>query len=364
MVYKVIGLMSGSSLDGLDICYAHYEETRGKWAAEIMAVDCVPYNEEWLQHLKSATQIAVPEFLKLNTAYGRYLGEAVLAFMDKHELAHKVHFVASHGHTVFHEPQSQTTFQIGDGASIAAVLGLPVISDLRSADIALGGQGAPIVPIGDRLLFADYDVLINIGGIANMTVRKADGSYVAFDVSVANQALNFLAQKMDKTFDEDGGIAATGQLITEVLIDVAQAEYYQKTAPKSLSNEHAMSLVKSFVEDEQYSVADRLHTLCHFIAEQLTQSLQKAMGKDNLEGKKAIITGGGAFNNFLVQLIQTKFEQLALSVSLPDEKMIAYKEALVMGLIGILRWREETNVLAEVTGAKRDSVGGAFWMGA
>ncbi|MDI9320256.1 MAG: anhydro-N-acetylmuramic acid kinase [Phycisphaerales bacterium] len=364
MVYQVIGLMSGSSLDGLDICYAQYEETRGKWTAQIWASECIPYSTAWLQDLRMASQKSVPDFLKLHTAYGRYLGECVQAFIAQHELQHKVHFVASHGHTVFHEPQSCTTFQLGDGAAIAAVSGLPVISDLRNMDIALGGQGAPIVPIGDRLLFQDYNVLINIGGIANMTVRNATGKYIAFDVTIANQALNYLTQQLGKDYDENGTIAASGKLLANELLLLANVEYHQAAPPKSLSNEQAINLVRSFIENEQYAISDKLHTLCHFIALQIAASLQSVSIGETIVGKKAIATGGGAFNSFLMELIAVQLNLLGIELTIPDAQIIAYKEALVMGLIGTLRWREEVNVLADVTGAQRDSIGGAFWMGA
>src|SRR5215217_3074242 len=166
MVYKVIGLMSGSSLDGLDIVYVHIDETRGKWSFEIKAADCYPYSDEWTNKLKQAKDLSVADFLKLHTAYGHYLGTQVKQFMDAHELELKVDFLASHGHTVFHQPESKTSFQLGYGSAISAELAMPVISDLRAMDIALGGQGAPIVPVGDRLFFNTHNYLLNLGGIA------------------------------------------------------------------------------------------------------------------------------------------------------------------------------------------------------
>ncbi len=364
MVYNVIGLMSGSSLDGLDICFAQIEETRGKWSAQILNADCYPYDEEWVKNLRRATQLSVPEFLRLHTAYGRYTAQLVNHFIEQNELQHKVHFVASHGHTVFHEPEANTTFQLGDGASIAAVLGLPVISDLRSLDVALGGQGAPIVPIGDKLLFGDYDLLLNVGGISNITLRKSDSNYVAFDISIANQALNFLAQKMGKEFDESGSIAASGTLIENELSALSADEYYQIAAPKSLSNERAMALVKSFIENEAYPIEDKMHTMVHFITDRIKQSILQHLHEDALVGKKLLVTGGGAFNTYLMQVLSDNLASLGIELTIPDAAIVAYKEALVMALIGTLRWREEVNVMAEQTGATKDSMGGAFWIGA
>ena len=358
MVYKVIGLMSGSSLDGLDICYAQFEESRGHWSAEMLHTACVPYSQEWIAQLRQAQQLSVPDFLKLHTAYGRYVAQLVQSFIDEHALEHKVHFVATHGHTVFHEPAAHTTFQLGDGATMAALLGLPVISDLRAMDVALGGQAAPIVPIGDRLLFGNFDILINIGGIANMSLHQGNQQYIAFDVCVANQALNALAQQMGHDYDAFGAIAASGNLLPAVLAQLSAHPFYTIAAPKSLSNAQAMHLVQALIADEQYSVPDKLHTICHLIVAQIAAAIPAAS-----EERKAFVTGGGAFNSYLMQLLQTQLAQQQIELVIPDEKIIAFKEALVMGLIGTLRWREEVNVLAAVTGAQRDSVSGALWMG-
>lgn len=363
MVYNVIGLMSGSSLDGLDICFAQIEETRGKWSANILNADCYPYDNEWMKKLRQASQLSVPDFLRLHTEYGRYTAQLVNRFIEQNELQHKVHFVASHGHTVMHDPQSHTTFQLGDGASIAAGLSLPVISDLRAIDVALGGQGAPIVPIGDRLLFGDYPMLINLGGIANISIRKADNHYIAFDMSVANQALNLLAQKMGKEFDESGAIAASGVLLEAELLALSEQAYYAKAAPKSLSNELAMSLVQSFLENETYTVEDRMHTMVHFISERIKQSIEQNWPEGSVGHQRLLVTGGGALNTFLIKVLSNKLNSIGVDIVIPDAQIVAYKEALVMALIGTLRWREEVNVFAQQTGASKDSVGGAFWIG-
>lgn len=362
MVYRVIGLMSGSSLDGLDICYAQYEEVRGAWTAQILKAECLSYSPEWTAQLAQAAHISVPDFLRLNSAYGRYLGRAVQDFMLRNELEHKVHFIASHGHTVFHDPAAPSTFQLGEGAAIAATCGLPVISDLRSMDVALGGQGAPIVPIGDKLLFGAYEALLNIGGIANLTIRQGDGTYLAFDVTVANQALNALAQKMGADFDRDGQWAAEGTLLPEALALLNTADYLQVAAPKSLSNPQAMALVQDVVSNEAYALKDRLNTLCHYVAQQVALSLDRYL-PPSTEQRSVLLSGGGALNAFLVHLLREQLAQRSIAVVLPDTELIQYKEALVMGLIGVLRWREEVNVLASATGAGRDSVGGALWMG-
>ena len=362
MVYKVIGLMSGSSLDGLDIAHVQIEEVRGKWAFNVLNAECVPYTEKWQLDLRHAEHLSGSDFVKLNTHFGRFLGDSVNAFIARHELAHQVHFVASHGHTVFHDPASHTTFQLGDGATIAATTSLPVISDLRAMDVALGGQGAPIVPVGDKLLFEGYDYLLNIGGIANVTINSQDnGTPVAFDVCPANQVLNVLANREGKTMDEGGVMAAEGSLLPNVLDELDSDPYYKLPPPKSLSNEAArdMSFPKLF--EAEHASIDMLHTFSVHIARQVRIALKQfptSKGRANM-----LVTGGGAFNEFLVQQLTKELEPLSVSIIVPDPQVVKFKEAIVMALIGVLRWREETNVLSSVTGASRDSVGGAIWLG-
>jgi anhydro-N-acetylmuramic acid kinase len=366
MVYKVIGLMSGSSLDGLDIVHVQLDEVRGAWSYQILHSDCVSYPEHWLSDLRHAINFSAGDFLKLHTRYGKYLGEQINEFIDKYNLGHHVHFIASHGHTVFHEPANGTTCQIGDGATIAAITGLPVISDLRAIDVALGGQGAPIVPIGDKLLFSSYDYLLNIGGIANITVqtnfRQTDEIVpVAFDICPANQILNALAEREGKDMDRDGAMAADGQILQDVLSDLNDAGYYKLPAPKSLSNEAARDLVFPKLLESEHNSLDLLHTATRHIAEQIANAIkQYPHGK---EQATLLATGGGAFNKFLIAQLQSLLEPHSVTVVVPDAGVVKFKEALVMALIGTLRWREEVNVLSSVTGAKRDSVGGALWLG-
>ena len=353
--------MSGSSLDGLDIAYVQLDEVRGKWEYQILAAECVPYSEEWRNRLANATSATVPEFLELDTDFGKYLGNSVNAFMAKHSLDHKVHFIASHGHTVYHSPSTATTGQIGNGAVIAAITGLPVINDLRATDVALGGQGAPIVPIGDRLLFGEYKYLLNIGGIANLTIQENSESAVAFDVCPANQVLNELARRSGREMDENGAMASGGQLLEDLLTQLADHPYYTNRAPKSLSNEMAMAIGAKLIHNASNNDADLLHTACHHIADQVVAAITQN-GASEKSGQM-LVTGGGAFNTYLLEVLRAKLSQNGIEVVVPEADVVKYKEALVMALIGTLRWREEVNVLSSVTGASRDSVSGALWLG-
>lgn len=360
MVYKVIGLMSGSSLDGLDICYTYLEETRGEWKFDIQQAACIPYSEEWVANLSRADQMDAGDFLKLHTAYGRYTGELVNKFIAEHDLHHKVDFIASHGHTAYHDPANRTSFQLGDGATIAAVTALPVISDLRSLDVALGGQGAPIVPIGDKLLFGDFDYWLNIGGIVNITVRH-EGKMMAFDVCTGNQALNALARAEGMEYDENGALAQQGKLLLAVLGQLNDQKYFDRQPPKSLSNDAAQELVFPKLMQSSHLNQDLLRTVVQHIAEQVAKVVRQFPHEK--EQAKMLVTGGGAFNNFLIEVLQEQLTPLQVNAIVPYEQVVKFKEALVMALIGTLRWREETNVMSSVTGAEKDSISGALWMG-
>lgn len=362
MTYNIIGLMSGSSLDGLDICYTHITIVSGKkWEHEIVHAECVPYLDELKAQLKHAADLSVPEFLRLHTAFGRFCAGEVNQFIDKYDLHHKVFFIASHGHTVWHEPSANLSSQIGDGATIAALTGYPTISDLRNMDVALGGQGAPIVPVTDQLLFSDYDFCLNLGGIANVTINRPNDP-VAFDICPANQLLDYFAGKKGLAFDRDGILAGTGQCNPNRLTTINQQEYYQKAAPKSLNNAFSVAEIIPHLEKEE-NIENALATAVAHIAEQIARAIVPYCS--DKESFDMLITGGGALNKQLITAINAALNEKNLPVNciLPDEKVIHFKEALAMAVIAALRWREENNVLASVTGASRNSIGGAFWMG-
>lgn len=351
--------MSGSSLDGLDIAYVHLHETGGKWTFELIQADCYAYDAELANQLRHATQLNALNYQLLHTQYGHYIGQQVNQFITTHQLEHKVDIIASHGHTSFHLPAQKTTAQIGDGAAIAATTALPVVSDLRAIDIALGGQGAPIVPIGEKLLWGNYPLFLNLGGIANISYNTAQ-AYTAFDVCPANRVLNMLVKELQLEYDNEGAIARSGQCNSDLLTQLNELAYYQLAYPKSLSNDFGTDVVYPLVNDAALSTADKLATVVEHIAQQIKNSLQPIANNNSYE---LLVTGGGAHNHYLTERIQQYLQPLHIKLVIPDAAIINYKEAIVMALIGVLRWREENNVLATVTGASRSSVNGALWMG-
>jgi anhydro-N-acetylmuramic acid kinase len=354
--------MSGSSLDGLDIAFVEFEEIGRKWNYVIKAADCKKYSKEWTEKLQTATALSAYNYLLLHSEYGKYIGEQVNQFIDENDLHHKVQIIASHGHTSFHAPHLGMTAQLGDGAAIAATTEVNVVSDLRAMDVAFSGQGAPIVPIGEKLLLSDYTFYLNLGGIANLSYN-GENTYVAFDVCAANRILNMLAETEGKSYDDGGAIASSGKVFTPLLTRLNAMPYYASPFPKSLANSFGTDEIYPIVNGFDISTADKLRTYVEHISMQIGYAVQAAAKGNNVMNSRLLITGGGALNTFLVQRIKQSLLPLQIEVVVPDETLINYKEALVMALIGVLRWREEYNVIDTVTGAARSSIGGAVWIG-
>lgn len=363
MVYRALGIMSGSSLDGLDLAFVEFHESGGKWAFELKASECIPFPNEWKDKLAEAPSVSAFQYQLLHSSFGHFIGEKVNQFINDNKLEFQVQLISSHGHTSFHAPAQKMTAQIGDGAAIAAITGINTVSDLRAMDIALGGQGAPIVPMGERLLWPGTDLFLNIGGIANLSVNTGD-SYLAFDVCPANRVLNLLAAENGYKYDAGGEMAAVGVLDENLLKNLDKLEYYHQPYPKSLANEFGTETVFPLLKAIS-TTYDALRTYVEHIAGQIKNALQSVAQQTglSLEGKQLLITGGGAHNTFLVNRIQEQLAPLGVKIELPASSIIDYKEAIVMALLGVLRWREQNTVLASVTGASRNSVGGAVWMG-
>jgi anhydro-N-acetylmuramic acid kinase len=354
--------MSGSSLDGLDLAYVELQEQSGKWRYEIIEAECITYSSSWADRLRDAIHLNARDYLSLHAEYGHYIGREIKTFMARHGLAYKVALISSHGHTSFHLPPFMTA-QLGDGSAIAAETGLPVITDLRSLDIALGGQGAPIVPMGERLLWNDYNFFLNIGGIANISVNHPQ-HYIAYDVCSANRVLNMLAAKSGREYDDGGTVAASGKLQNNLLEQLNRLAYYDKAYPKSLSNDFGTDTVFPLLQRGDLSDSDALRTYTEHIAVQVALAVEKQLPDFDIPNTRLLVTGGGAFNHFLINRLREHLEPMRVEVELPEATLVNFKEALIMALLGVLRWRDEATTIASVTGAVRDSIGGAVWTGA
>src|SRR5215203_3506659 len=352
MVYKVIGLMSGSSLDGLDVVYAEFQESAGKWNFTIIAADCYTYSDEWKEKLKTAYNLTAFDYQLLHTEYGHYLGAEVNKFIEAHGLQYKVALIASHGHTTFHFPLQKITAQLGDGAALAASTSLPVVSDLRALDVAFGGHGAPLVPIGEKYLFAEHNLLLNICVIANISIQN-NGDYIAFDVCPANRVLNSLAARMGKEYDGEGAMASVGNVHTVLLDKLNALAYYQQPPPKSLDNSFGTNEVYPLITSFALTDNDSLRTYVEHMVVQIKNAIinNRHVASAN---SSLFVTGGGAFNSFLLNRLKEELQSFSIEVIIADEQIIKYKEALIMAFIGVLRWRQEYTVLSSVTGAKRN----------
>ena len=285
--------------------------------------------------------------MQLDKDYGKYLGEQVLVFAKKHNI--QPDFVASHGHTIFHRPEERYTLQIGDGQELAKACGFTVINDFRSEDVSKGGQGAPLVPIGDKLLFGNYEMCLNIGGIANISYDE-NGKRIAYDLCIANQALNYMAQMKGLGYDKDGELARKGEVDHSLLKKLNNLPFFLQEPPKSLGREFFETYQKDLLKD--LSVEDLLATFVEHIA------LQIALPISWLPKAKILCTGGGARNKYLIERLQARTKH---EVVVPEKQIIDYKEALVFAFLGLLRMEGKTNVLSSVTGAESDSCSGKIW---
>ncbi|MDR6403889.1 MULTISPECIES: anhydro-N-acetylmuramic acid kinase [Chryseobacterium] len=344
MILHAIGLMSGTSLDGLDICFARFEK-KDFWNFDILRAETIPYPKNWEEKLRNSIHLSAEELLELHSEYGFYLGKSARNFIGKHQLEN-VDLIASHGHTVFHQPQKKFTLQIGDGRAIKIENKLPVIYDFRSQDVLMGGNGAPLVPIGDELLFSEYDACLNLGGFSNISL-KINEKRIAFDIAPVNIVLNKLVEKFNKSFDENGDLARTGKIDEDLLFKLNSLKFYKQSQPKSLGIEWCNEFI--FPEFENMDAIDLLATFTEHVAQQISSVINE------YQLKNILFTGGGTYNSYLIQKIK---EKTTAEIIIPEREIIDYKEALIFAFMGVLRLNNEINVLSSATGSSYDHSSG------
>lgn len=347
--YLSIGCMSGTSLDGLDLVACNF--TPGEsWKFEIIKSVTIPYTHKWVNKLSTASELNALEFVQLDNEYGRFIGKQVAGFCD--DLPQKPDLVSSHGHTIFHQPHNKLTLQIGNGAHIAATSGLPTACNFRSLDVALKGQGAPLVPIGDEFLFGEYDLCLNLGGIANVSYRE-NKLRRAFDICPANMAFNYFSKELEYEYDLGGNLGRIGTVHPELLALLNELEYYQQKGPKSLGREWFEAVFLPLIFSFQLLPVDILRTLYEHVTDQLSLAV------DQFPKGQVLITGGGAHNVFLIELFSEKTKHKTI---VPSAQIIDFKEAVIFAFLGILRLRHEANCLSSVTGASHDHSGGTIYL--
>lgn len=346
---KVVGIMSGTSLDGIDIALCNFFTENGKWSFEIDKAETFVYSDEWRTRLSSAQDLAAEEFVFLHNDYGSYIGKCIRTFLgDKL----KADLIASHGHTVFHQPDRKMTFQIGNAPYIAAECNLAVISDFRTTDVALGGQGAPLVPVGDQILFGEYEFCLNLGGFANVS-NDFNGSRIACDLCPVNIVSNELSGRLGLEYDKDGILGLNGNLIKELTDELNELPFYKIKGPKSLGREWVETVFMPVIDKYKTPVPDLLRSFYEHVSDQISNYI--SADKPGI----ALITGGGAFNKFLIELISNKIK---LKLVIPEEKIVKYKEALIFAFLGMLRFENQINCISSVTGARKNSSGGGVYL--
>jgi len=347
--YNVVAVMSGTSLDGMDIIYVTFH-FGNIWRFKIHHAETVPYTEFWKERLKILVDLTHEELNEIDEAYTLQLSERINEFIDKYGIM-QIDFVSSHGHTALHQPQNKITYQIGNLPSLAKMTGQMVVCDFRVQDVELGGQGAPLVPIGDRLLFSEYDFCINLGGFANISM-EVDDRRIAYDICPTNIVLNHYVGLLCHDYDDDGKIAESGQIDQSLLQELNSLEFYKQSFPKSLGLEWVKSVIFPLINQFNLKIEDILRTFTEHIADQISKEI------NTKQNASVLITGGGAYNKYLISRIQSMTKN---KIEIPQKEIVEFKEALIFGLLGILKTRSEVNCLSSVTGAKHDHSSGKIF---
>ncbi|MFQ3575109.1 MAG: anhydro-N-acetylmuramic acid kinase [Cytophagales bacterium] len=347
-MHQVIGCMSGTSLDGLDLALCLFEETASGWKSTVKKASTFVYDDFWKNKLSNAHNLSAFDFSLLNIEFGRLIAEKILDFACVEEFD----LVASHGHTVFHTPQEHgLSVQIGDGSEISAILGKPIVYNFRQMDVSLGGNGAPLVPVGEKFLYPDFECFLNLGGIANISFHQKERT-LGFDVVPCNMVLNHFAQQLGFSYDKDGINARNGKFSQTLFDELNQLDFYALPFPKSLGREWVENVFELIeLKGAFLSVEDKMNTMCHHIAYQISNVLKN-------EKVKVMVTGGGAFNQFLFELISTYSSENEYIK--PEKLEIEFKEAKIFAFLGLLRVMNQENVSKSITGAVKDSVSGVL----
>jgi len=343
--YYVVGVMSGTSLDGVDLAYIHFKKDK-KWTYKIIYAETVAYDAVWEAELRGGINYSSIQLDELNLSYTKLLAEIINGFVKKHEL-NTIDAVCSHGHTILHQPENKLTLQIGNLKELSQLINQNVVCDFRVQDVLLGGQGAPLVPIGDQLLFSDYTYCVNLGGFSNISTAL-NNKRVAYDICPVNIVLNHYIQKTGVPYDDGGNIAKTGNIDETLLNKLNALSFYEKKSPKSLGLEWVKSIIIPLIDSYELSIRDVLRTFIEHAAIQIGKVL---IG----ENSTALFTGGGVYNVFLMERIKV---YSSVKINIPNTELIEYKEALIFGFLGVLKLRKDINVLASVTGAKENHSSG------
>lgn len=347
--YNIIALMSGTSLDGIDIIMVNFSLT-DKWTFNISNAKTVKYTKKWKNRLSQLVTLNMNQLKEIDLKYSSYLASVISNFIDENNLE-AIDFIASHGHTALHQPDKGLTYQIGNNQILCDQLNQKVICDFRVQDVELGGQGAPLVPIGDQLLFSEFDYCLNLGGFANVSYIL-NNERIAFDICPVNIVLNYYVSKINLEYDDKGQLASEGKINESLLVQLNQLQFYNDKPPKSLGLEWVDINVIPLIDTFKLQIKDILRTFIEHIAVQISKIL-------NQENSKVLVTGGGVYNDFLMHRI--KLHSIS-EIIIPNNEIVEFKEALIFGLLGVLKDRNEVNCLKSVTGANKNHSSGKILM--
>ncbi len=348
--YNVIGVMSGTSLDGIDLVYVTFEFEQ-TWQFKIIHTETVAYNNYWHEILKNLVSYSLKELQQIDEDYTVYLSNIIKNFIEKNNI-NDVDAICSHGHTALHQPENKLTYQIGNLPNMARLVNNKVVCDFRVQDVEFGGQGAPLVPIGDQLLFSEYNYCINLGGFANISFDHKS-KRIAYDICPVNIVLNYYVKQLGFNFDDEGKIASTGTVNNELLEQLNALDFYKESPPKSLGLEWVNTNIFPLIDSFELDVKNVLRTFVEHVAIQI---LKVTNGDANAS---LLITGGGAYNTFLIESIKSRSSNKIVT---PSNDIIEFKEAIIFGFLGVLKLRNETNCLQSVTGANKDHSSGKIYL--
>lgn len=341
--------MSGTSLDGIDLAYV-YIDFDGQWHFSMQLTETIPYSNDWIVKLKGLVFMSIEELKLLDEDYTSYLSTVIHQFIVKNQIT-TLDAVCSHGHTALHQPENGMTYQIGNLPKIASLIQQTVICDFRVEDVALGGQGAPLVPIGDQLLFSNYDICLNLGGFVNIST-EINSQRIAYDICPANIVLNYYASETGLDYDDKGQLASSGTIHHQLLSRLNDLDFYHKQHPKSLGLEWVKTEVFPLIDSFHLSINDVLSTFTEHISDQISKEI-------NLhKNATVLITGGGAYNDYLIDRLKSKTKS---TIIIPEKSILEFKEALIFGILGVLKLRNEVNCLSSVTGASKNHSSGKVY---
>lgn len=355
-IYRGIGMMTGTSMDGADLAHCAFWEKDGQWEYELLASETVPLEESWLARLSYLEASDARTYARTHVYLGHYFGRMIAQFIEDKQLLPE--FVATHGQTIFHQPEKNYTSQIGDGETIASYLTCPLVTNFRNKDVAVGGQGAPLVPFGEALLFPKHRLFMNLGGFANLTALRPGKGPIAFDIAACNLALNWLAAHLDPplAYDSGGRIARSGKLDGELLEALNTLSFYRTPPPKSLGTEWLNAAVLPLIRNEDIPLEDRMHTYVVHLTYQLRRAVEKCGGKD----EPILVTGGGVYNKFLMEKLKERLAPLKVDVTPVSVEISDNKEAILFAFLGLNTLLGRPNILSSVTGAPYDVMGGSI----